>query len=337
VTTVSEDRATAVRRLVDGYRVSQAISAAVALGIPDELTAGSRTSGELAAATDAHEPSLYRLLRALASVGVLHEAEGRRFELTDLGEALRDDAPDTVAPWAALVGRPFEWQAWAALADSVRTGENAFRGTHGTDPWTHRAGRPEESAIFDRAMATRIRQWSAAILAAYDFGRFRQIVDVGGGSGALLAAILSAHPSVEGVLVDQEHVVSAASSLLEEQRVADRCSVVAGDFFEAVPDGGDAYVLSAILHDWDDADAARILATIRRAIPAAGTLLLVERVVGAPNEDPSTKFMDLQMLVILGGRERTQEEFAELLASSGFRMTGATRAGPIFVIEAVPA
>jgi hypothetical protein len=327
----------ALKRLVDGYRISQAISAAVSLGVPDLLRDDSRTSAELAAATGTNEQSLYRLLRALASVGVLREDEDRRFALTELGRPLRSDDPDSLAGWAQFIGRPYEWQAWAGLAEAVRSGENAFASTHGVDVWTHRARQPEEGAYFDRAMQSRLRPMSGALLAAYDFGRYRRIVDVGGGNGSLLAAILCAHEGVEGVLFDQEHVVAGAAAVLEAEGIADRCDVVAGSFFESVPEGGDAYLLSAIVHDWEDEDARRILQTVRDAIPDDGVLLVFERLVGGPNEDVETKFGDLTMFVIPGGRERTREEFANLFSAAGFRLRDAVPAGAHFVIEGEPA
>lgn len=328
-------RVSDIGQLIGGFRISQAISAAVALGVPDALADGPRSSDELSAEIGAHPQSLYRLLRALASVGVMTESDGR-FALTPMAQPLRTDARDSLAPWAVFMGRPYQWQIWAGLADTVRTGESAFDRIHGEDVWTYRAGHPEESAYFDRAMEGRIRRSQDTLLAAYDFGRFRRIVDVGGGNGALLTAILSAHTNVEGVLVDQEHVVSAAPALLESAGVADRCRVIAGDFFESVPADGDAYILSAIIHDWDDEGAARILSTVRRSIPADGTLLLYERIVGGPNEDAETKFMDLTMLVVLGGRERTRDEFDQLLSSSGFRLKDVIPAAGHFVIEGEP-
>jgi SAM-dependent methyltransferase len=326
----------ALKRLVDGYRVSQAISAAVSLGVPDLLGEESRTSADLAAATGTHEPSLYRLLRALASAGVLSEDDDRRFALTELGRPLRTDDPESLAGWAEFIGRPHEWQAWSGLADSVRSGENAFASTHGVDVWTHRAQLPEEGAYFDRAMQSRLHLQTASLLDAYDFGRFRRIVDVGGGNGSLLAAILNRYDAVEGVLFDQAHVVAGAPAVLEAAGIAERCEIVAGSFFEFVPGGGDAYVMSAILHDWEDEDSRRILESVRRAIPDDGVLLVLERLVGGPNEDLETKFGDLTMFVIPGGRERTRDEFADLFFASGFRLQDAIAAGAHFVIEGDP-
>ena len=190
------------------------------------------------------------MLRALASVGVLHEDDDGRFALTAIGECLRSDAAEPVGAWAAFVGRPYHWQAWGALLHGVRTGESPFRSVHGTDVWDYRAAHPEEDAIFDAAMTDIMRRANAHLLAAYDFGRFATVVDVGGGRGAFLGAILEAHPGMRGVLFDQPHVVEGAA-------VGERCEVVGGSFFEAVPEGADAYVLKAVLHDWEDDDALR--------------------------------------------------------------------------------
>lgn len=336
VITSSLDPAVEIRDLVNGYQVSQAIHVAAMLGIADLLAGGRRTNEELADATATHPPTLYRLLRALASVEILRELEGHTFELAPLGEYLRSDVPNSIVGWAKLIGRPYYWQPWSALLHSVRTGQNAFQHVHGTDVWTYRSTRPEENAIFDQAMTSLSRRAHAALLAAYDFGAFQTLVDVGGGNGTLLSLILAAYPDLQGVLFDQPHVVSAAPALLAQAGVADRCQVVAGSFFASVPAGGDAYLLRAIIHDWEDGESAQILASVRRAITDGGTLLLIERIVAPPNEGRDTKFSDLNMLVEPGGRERTQDEFAHLLATAGFRLVRVVEAGISAVIEAVP-
>ena len=331
------DSATAVRRLVEGFQVSQALHVAATLGIADLLVGGDRTCDELAATTRTHSPTLYRLLRALASVDVLRELDGRRFELTSLGECLRSDVPNSVHGWAAFIGRPYFWQAWAALEHSVRTGENAFQHVHGTDVWSYRAARPEESAVFDRAMTSLSRRSNAAILAAYDFGRFRTIVDVGGGNGALLAGVLAAHPKLEGTVFDLPHVAEHAPALLAQANVASRCRVVGGSFFKSVPEGADAYILRAVIHDWSDEDSIQILSVVRHAIGANGVLLLVERVIALPNEGRDVKFSDLNMLVGPGGRERSREEYAAIFEASGFRLGAVVPAGAHSLFEAAPA
>lgn len=320
--------------MIDGYQVSQAIYVAATLGLADLLKDGSRTSDELAVATQADPPTLYRLLRALATVGVLHEGDGRQFALTPLGEQLRADHPQSIRGWAAFVGRPYYWEAWGHLLESVRTGENAFRLLNGTDVWTYRAERPNESAIFDRAMMSLTAASNRALLEAYDFGRFGTVCDIGGGNGALLASLLVEYPRMQGILFDQPHVVANADDILRQ--VADRCHVVSGSFFESVPEGGDAYVLKAIIHDWDDEQTTTILRACRRAVNG-GALLVVERIIGDPNEGPATKFGDLNMLVVPGGRERTVEEFGELFAAAGFELGGVTETSTgLAVLEGVP-
>jgi hypothetical protein len=325
-------------RLVNGYQVSQAIHVVATLGIADLLKDGPRTSDELATATGAHPRALYRVLRALAAAEVFHESGESRFSLTPMGECLRSDAADSVAPWAASMGRPYYWQAWGHLLHSVRTGENAFRHVHGTDVWEYRARHPEEGAIFDRAMTGLSRGIVDAVLAAYDFSSFRRVVDVGGGQGALLAGLLAAQPGMHGILFDQLHVVARAEQVMQEQGVGDRCEVVAGSFFEAVPAGGDAYILKAILHDWDDAASVVILKVCRRVTGPETKLLVLERVLGPPNEDADAKFSDLNMLVAPGGQERTRDEFAALFGAAGFRLTAVVSTGKrLSVLEGVPA
>jgi len=327
----------AMKRLVDGYQISQAIHVAATLGIAEFLADGPRTSDDLATMTDTHPRALYRLLRALASVGVFAEDDDRRFALTPLGDCLRADAPEPVDGWAAFVGRPYHWQAWADLLHSVRTGENAFRHLHGMDVWEYRAGHPEENAIFNRAMTANARRAAESVLAAYDFGGFRRVVDVGGGRGALLAAVLARHTETRGVLFDLPHVVANAERLLADAGVADRCEIVGGDVFAAVPDRGDAYILRAILHDWEDAEALAILCSCRRAIAADGRLLVLEWLVGTPHDGRGGKVSALNMLVGPGGRERTREEYATLFATAGFRLTDVFPSDiGLAVIEGVP-
>jgi O-methyltransferase. len=310
----------ALRRLVNGYQVSQAIHVAATLGIADLLRDGPLSSDELAARASANPRSLHRVLRALASVGVLHEGGDGRFALTELGEGLRSDAAEPLGGWAAYVGRPAHFRAWGALLHAVRTGESAFQSVHGADVWEYRASHPEDGASFDRAMTDTSRRANRELLEAYDFGRFERVVDVGGGHGAFLAAVLAAHPATRGVLFDQAHVVADAPPVLEAAGVSDRCEVVAGSFFDTVPPGADAYLLKAIVHDWEDDDAVRILRNVRAATADTGTVLVVERELGAPNENPDAKFSDLNMMVGPGGRERTRDELATLFAAAGFTL-----------------
>lgn len=323
-----------LRRLINGYQVSQAIHVAATLSIADLLADGPRTSDDLAAATGSQPRALYRLLRALAAAGVLHEDENRTFRLSALGTHLRSDVAGSLHGWASFVGRPYYWNAWAHLAESIRNGENTFRQVYGESVWEYRAKRPEESELFDRAMSSLTGASNAAILEAYDFGVFGTVVDVGGGNGALLAAILDRHPSVRGILFDQPHVAAGARALLAERGLEHRCEIATGSFFDEVPKGGDAYLLKAIIHDWEDAEAEAILHTCRRAMGRGATLLVIEQELGAPNEVPQAKFSDLNMLVAPGGQERTRDEYAALFATAGFELTRAVpTAGPLHVFE----
>lgn len=324
-------------QMVNGYQLSQAICVAATLGIADHLSKGACSSDELAALVDAHPQSLYRLLRALAAVGVLQEGGARQFSLTPLGQGLRSDAEHSVAPWARMVGRAYYRDAWGELLHSVRTGENAFAHAHGKGVWQYRIDHPEESVIFDRAMSSFVPALAAAVLAAYDFSGFELVMDVGGGQGALLAAILAHNQSQRGILFDQPQVVEGAGPLLRSASVADRCTSVGGDFFVAVPEGADAHVLKWILHDWDDERSIAILKSCRRAIRPGGKLVVLEAVLAPPNEGARAKFADLNMLAVPGGQERSEDEFARLFQAAGFSLARVVPAGRIDVIEARPA
>lgn len=322
-------------QMVNGYQVSQAICVAATLGIADRLADGARTSDELAAMTGSHPRSLYRLLRALASVGIFFEEEGHSFALTPLGGALRADTRHSVAPWACMVERPYYRKAWGDLLHSVRTGENAFHHAHGMGVWAYRAEKPEESVIFDRAMSSFAPAVAAAVLDAYDFSPFATIMDVGGGQGALLAAILTRNPQQKGILFDQPQVVAGAAATIAP--VADRCQVVSGDFFAAVPEGADAHLMKWILHDWDDERSLAVLRSCRRSIRPDGRLVILESLLAPPNEGARAKFADLNMLAVPGGQERSVEEYARLFDATGFELTMAVDTGPrISVMECRP-
>jgi hypothetical protein len=337
LTPAAVEPSTELRRLVDGFQISQALHVAAVLGIADQLATGPRSSARLAEAVGVHERSLYRVLRVLASVGVLREADGQTFRLTPVGECLRSDAPSPVGGWAAFIGTQGQWQAWAALLHTVRSGETAFDSVHGQTGWEYRARHPDEGAVFDRAMTDLSRRASGRTLDALEFGRFRTIVDVGGGHGAFLASLLARYPGADGVLFDQPHVVALAERVLAEAGVTDRCRIESGSFFETVPSGGDAYLLKSVLHDWPDAESAAILRVCRATMPVSATLVLVERVLGPSNEDRDGSTSDLQMLVGNGGQERTRAEYTALLAASGFRMLSvAPGGGGLSVLEAQP-
>jgi hypothetical protein len=314
----------ALREMLDGYRVTQAIHVAAVLGLADLMAAGPRTSDELAVSTATNPGALYRLMRALAAAGVFHEEDGQRFSLTPIGDCLRRDAPESAYGWAMFVGSEYHWKVWRGLEQSVRTGETAAGHVLGTDVWTYRQQHPKLGVAFDLAMESNSNHQVATLLPIFDFGRFATIVDVGGGTGFFLAAILSRHPGARGVLFDQPQVVAGAPAVLERAGVADRCEVIGGDIFQAVPEHGDAYVLKSILHDWNDQDSLAILRTCRRAMTDGAALLVVERDLGGPNDRLENKLSDLNMLTGPGGRERSQRDYAALLEAAGFEWVGYT-------------
>lgn len=328
-----------LRQLINGYQVSQAISVAVALGVPDLIASGVTTADDLADRTGSHPRSLYRLLRALTGLGILRErdeGDAGVFELTELGEGLRRDAPGSLSGWAEFVGRPYHWEAWGDLLHTVRTGEEAFAARHGGESvWKWRQDHPEESRIFDRAMSAIAAIVATRLADGYDFGRFSRVADLGGGDGTLLATVLSRHPGVRGVLFDLAHVVADGQATLDRAGVSDRCEVVAGSFFDSVPAGCDAYVLKSILHDWDDASSVRILRRVAEVADPGAMLLIVERVVADREPGAVAVMSDLNMMVNTGGAERTSSEWRALAEAGGFEITGATDIGAGWhVIEA---
>lgn len=329
--------------MITGFMVSQTIHVAARLGIADLLKDGAKSSDELARATATHAPSLHRMLRALAALGLLDEVEPGRFALTPLGGSLRTGVPGSLRNLALMYGGERMWQVWGNLLHSVRTGETAMRHLFGMGSFEYMARHPDLAAVFNEAMSEFTRQVAAAVLAVYDFSRFRTIVDVGGGNGTLVAMILAATPGLRGVIFDLPSGLAAAKSHLASAGIAERCQVVEGDFFKSVPDGGDAYMLKSIIHDWDDERSLVILENCRQAMPAHGTLLVLERVLPARVEAivPHRQIVmsDLNMLVAAGGRERTDAQYRTLLASAGFTLTAIVpdRAPTNFsVLEAVP-
>jgi hypothetical protein len=273
-------------RLINGYQVSQALHVAATLGIADQLKDGPKSYDAVAKACEAHPPSLYRLLRALAAVGVFHESENKQFSLTPLGFSLTSDAPSSTRNYARWIGQRGQWGSWGNLLHSINSGEGALGFTYGTDAWTYRMQHPDEQAVFDSAMTGNSRTEAQAVLEAYDFSRFGCVVDVGGGRGLLLKTILLASPGPRGILFDQPQVIASADEALISTELRRRCQLIAGSFFETVPAGGDVYIMKVILHDWDDRTSINILQTCRRAMSPTATLVVVERVIGPPNEMP---------------------------------------------------
>jgi ubiquinone/menaquinone biosynthesis C-methylase UbiE len=325
-------------QMIAGFWVSRAIYAVAKLGIADLVADAPQTVEELAAATQTHAPSLYRVMRALASVRVFTQTSDKRFAQTPLSATLRTDAQGSLR-WLAMTELGEEhYPAWEELLYSIQTGERAFDRRFGKNVWEFFAENPENARIFNNAMTGTTAVVTEAVLGAYDFSALRRIVDVGGGQGELLASILKANERASGVLFDAPQVVTGAGARLEAAGVADRCEIVGGDFFESVPAGADAYTLKWILHDWDDEQSTRILKNVRRAITDGGRLSVVEAVVPPGDEPHFGKFIDLNMLVMTGGRERTEEEFRALLDASGFRLARVVATpSPVSIIEAVPA
>jgi hypothetical protein len=314
-----------LRQLVNGYQITQAIYVAVTLHLPDLLAEGSRTADDLAIAANADERSLYRLLRALAALGILAEerhGDPSSFTLTEMGQLLRSDVPGSLAGWAGFVARPYHWEAWGDLLHTVRTGEQAFAARHeGESVWTWRQRHPDESRIFDRAMSAISAAVAGRLADAYDFSRFGSLVDLGGGDGTLLATVLPRHPRLRGVLFDLPHVVAGAHQVLAAAGVADRCDIAAGSFFGHVPSGGEAYILKSILHDWDDTASTQVLHRIREASQPGATLLIVERTLHDVDPSPVAAMSDLNMMVNTGGAERTTTEWKVLVHAGGFELT----------------
>jgi hypothetical protein len=323
--------------MMTGSWVSQAVAAVAKLGIPDLLGEGPVDCDDLAAATGSHAPSLYRLLRVLASVGVFTEASPAHFALTPTAALLCSGRPDSMRALAIIYAEEC-YRAWGDVLHSFRTGESAFAHHYGVPVFEYFERHPAVGRVFNEAMIGYTNQVAGAVVAAYDFSPFRTVVDVGGGHGALLAAILHDHATARGVLFDLPHVVSGAQEYLAVAGVADRCDRTGGDFFAAVPDGGDAYVLSQILHDWDDDRCVGILTRCRRAMPRHGKLLVVEIVLPPGDEPCFGKWLDVHMLAMTGGgRERTAAEYGALFAAAGLALVRVipTPVEPS-VVEAVP-
>src|SRR5579859_232255 len=315
----------ALQHLMMTYQITQAIYTATQLGVAELLADGPKSAKDLAQATGTHGPSLSRLLRALVAYGVFDEGAPDQFALTSLGTCLRKDAPNSVRDGVLMWGSPHYWQTTADLLYCVQTGESAISHLFGTaTSFEYYRTHPEVGAMMHAGWAAAGRIRAEAVLGVYDFSASGILVDVGGNRGQLLAPILHAYPSVQGVLYDLPHVVEEAAPFLERAGVADRCTLVGGDIFTAVPAGGDTYLLSMILHDWDDAKAITILRNCHRAMPPHATLLLVERVLPTPLDQSVTTqqavIIDLIMLLMTGGRERTQAEYAALLAAAGFAL-----------------
>lgn len=322
-----------LNQLISGYMRTQAVYVAAKLGIADLLSTGSRTADELAQATYMHAPSLFRLLRALASLGVFAEDESSRFGLTPIAECLRSDVPGSQRALAIMSGEE-HFKAWGELLYSIQTGKTSFDKLYGMPIFDFLSQNLEQAKVFDAAMVGVHGRETAAMTDAYDFSEIGVLADVGGGNGSLLSFVLKASPNLKGMLYDLPGVVERAKAGLQAAGLADRCEVIGGSFFESIPEGADAYLMRHIIHDWDDEKSLTILRNVHRAMRPDARLLVVEGVI-PPGNDPSfSKLLDLTMLTLPGGKERTEEEYRTLFRAGGFELTRIVpTAAEISVIE----
>ena len=306
--------------LAFGMKMTQALYVVAKLGIADLLASGPQNVSQLAVATETSERSLYRVLRSLAAVDIFRETDPKVFELTAYADALRSDAPNSFRNGAIFMGEEWVWKVMGQMLYSVQTGNAAWAHVQGSDVFDYMADNPGHFEIFNRAMTDMSVSAAPAIVDAYDFSPFKTIVDIAGGHGYMLAQVLKANPALRGVLFDVEPVIAGVGAILEKEGVTDRVEKVAGDFFESIPSGADAYMMKHIIHDWNDELSIKILRNIAAAMSAQAKLLIVEMVVPEGNEPHFSKVMDLGMLVLPGGVERTRQEYYTLLADAGLRL-----------------
>jgi ubiquinone/menaquinone biosynthesis C-methylase UbiE len=338
VSTEATPPAAFLTQILMGSLASQALYVAAKLGIADLLADGPKTIEQLAKDTNTDAPSLYRVMRALASIGVFTEQDKHTFAITATAEPLRSDAPNSLRDVTIFWGEDWHWEVWGKILHSVRTGKSAWAQIHGDEVFDYFAKNPEAGEIFNRAMSSFSGIATAAVVDAYDFSGIETIVDIAGGHGRVLTGILEANPNLRGVLFDLPHVIAGAREQVAASTAAERVEFVEGDFFASVPEGADAYVMKHIIHDWDDERAITILQNIKRAMNPGGRVLLVEAVIAEGNNQDFGKLLDLEMLVAPGGKERTAEEYKELFARAGLQLTRIVPTkSPYSVIEAVAA
>ncbi|MEH2042418.1 methyltransferase [Nostoc sp.] len=311
-----------VQQWVYAYWVSRCIYVVAKLGIADLLKDGSQHCDALAAATNTHSDSLYRVLRALASLGIFAERQPRCFELTPLADCLQSNVPNSIHNQAIMRGEEHYYKSWGNLMYSVQTGESAFKDLYGMDLFEYNKQNPVAAEIFHQGVASMAKKAHIPQLSAYDFSSISKLVDVGGGTGSFLAAILEANPAMTGVLFDLPEVIDETKNSPETASVNDRCQLIGGSFFEAIPSSGDAYLLKHVIHNWDDEQAIAILKCCYQAMKEQGRLLVIETIVSPGNEFSWTKFGDVNMLAMCpGGRERTEAEYKDLFESAGFKLS----------------
>eukprot|EP00438_Fugacium_kawagutii_P030638 Skav234279 [mRNA] locus=C9163801:113:1084:+ [translate_table: standard] len=306
--------------MITGYWHSQAIYAAAKFGIADHLKDGPKSVDDLADATSTNADALYRLLRALASKGIFAEGEPRHFSLTPLAEPLQTDAPGSKRALALMSGDE-QFRSWAEICYSIETGGIAFDKVFGKPIFKYLSENPDKAKIFDAAMVGIHGRESDVILDAYDFSNVGVLADIGGGNGSQISRILEHHSGLNGILFDLPHVIERAKTPIEAAGLSDRCELVSGNFFEAVPETADAYMMRHIIHDWDDEKSLTILRNCHRAMSSNAKVLIVESVIPPGNEPFGGKFLDLVMMLIPGGKERTEDEYRTLLGNSGFELT----------------
>lgn len=316
---------------------TQALFVAAKLGIADLLAQGQKSAAELAAATETHERSLYRVLRSLAGAGIFQETSPKVFANTLISEALRTDAPNSMRNGVIFMGETWHYNVWGNMMHSVKTGKSAWGKTHGAEVFDWFANKPEEAEIFNNAMTDMSVATAQRVVESYDFSGIETLADIAGGHGYLLARILKANPKLKGILFDVAPVIAGSAAMLEKEGVSSRVETFAGDFFKEVP-SADGYIMKHIIHDWDDECCVGILKNIHNAMKETGKVLIVETIVPEGNEPHYSKLLDLEMLTSPGGVERTAEEYRELLAQSGFRLTKiVSTKSPFSIIEAVKA
>ncbi len=320
-----------------GYWVSRIVYAAANLGLADHLAKGPKSAAELAGATRTHEPSLHRLMRTLASLGILSEDTDHRFALTPLGEALKTGAPGYARSSILSLAGDLRWHSWGEFLYCLETGKTGVKKAFGMTGWEYLEQHPQEMTYFQELCIGFHGHLPAAVAAAYDFSGFQTVVDIGGGTGNMLATILDHYPGTRGVLFDSPDGVREAPALIESRGLTDRVTVEAGDFFTNVPTGGDAYLLSHVIHDWNDDQCLTILGHCHRAMNPRGRLLIIEMVLPEGDVPDLGKVVDMEMLVMAGGQERTEQEYGTLLGKAGFRLARVVPTeSAVGVVEAIP-
>jgi O-methyltransferase domain len=333
----SQEAQRLIGQLLFGKQMTYCLSGVARFGVADHMNATPMAVEEIAGKTGAHAPSLYRVMRMLASMGIFKEERGKRFALTPAGELLKSDAPGTMRYHAMMLGDEWTMRAYEHFTDCLRTGQNGVSKAYGRHLFDVLADRPEQSDTFQAAMTSSSTIEGRAVTGAYDFSGIKRLADLGGGHGTLLASILRRYPLMQGVLFDRAEIIAGVA---KDQFAGceGRITIEGGSFFERVPDGCDAYIMKHIIHDWDDEHCRTTLKLMRDKLPTDGRVLVCEMVVADEPGPTPAKILDIMMLVItMGGKERTKDEFAELFASSGLRLNRIVPTeGPICVIEAVP-